>query len=68
MSLPAIFENFVKESPVSIMMRGTLERVMSPFNLDQLFEKTGAIKSSWWSRRAIAAHGQTRRYSLAEEG
>ena len=40
MSLPAIFENFVQESPVTVMMRGILERLMSPEKLDELFEKT----------------------------
>lgn len=40
MSLPAIFENFVQQSPVTVMMRGILERVMSPEKLDQLFEQT----------------------------
>ena len=40
MSLPAIFENFVQQSPVTVMMRGILERVMSPEKLDELFEQT----------------------------
>ena len=40
MSLPAIFEKFVQQSPVTVMMRGILERVMSPEKLDELFEKT----------------------------
>ena len=40
MSLPAIFANFVQQSPVTVMMRGILERVMSPEKLDELFEQT----------------------------
>ena len=40
MSWPAIFENFVEESPVTVMMRGTLERIISPEKLNELFEKT----------------------------
>jgi hypothetical protein len=32
------FESFVKDSPISVMVRGTLERVFNPGNLDQLFE------------------------------
>ena len=40
MSLPAIFERFVQQSPVTVMMRGILERVMSPEKLDELFEQT----------------------------
>ncbi len=40
MSLPTIFENFVQQSPVTVMMRGILERLMSPEKLDELFEKT----------------------------
>jgi hypothetical protein len=40
MSLAAIFENFVEESPVTVMMRGTLERILSPEKLNELFDKT----------------------------
>ena len=40
MNLPAIFENFIQESPVTVMMRAILERIMSPEKLDELFEKT----------------------------
>ncbi len=40
MSLPNIFTDFVQQSPVTVMMRGILERVMSPEKLDELFEKT----------------------------
>lgn len=40
MSLAAIFENFVSESPVTVMMRGTLERIISPEKLNELFDQT----------------------------
>jgi hypothetical protein len=39
MSIPAIFNNFVGESPVTIMMRGIMERVFSPDPLNKLFER-----------------------------
>jgi len=32
------FEAFVKDSPVSVMVRGTLERMFNPEKLDQVFE------------------------------
>ena len=40
MSLAAIFENFVEESPVTVMMRGILERILSPEKVNELFEQT----------------------------
>lgn len=40
MSWPAIFENFVEESPVTVRMRGTIERIISPEKLNELFDKT----------------------------
>jgi hypothetical protein len=36
--LGAIFEQFVEESPVSVMARGLMERVFAPEQMDQLFE------------------------------
>ena len=35
-----IFEKFVEKSPVSVMARGIMERVLNPAQLDQWFEKT----------------------------
>lgn len=32
------FEAFIKDSPVSVMVRGTLERVLDPGKLQQLFD------------------------------
>jgi len=36
--LDAIFERFVKQSPVSVMVRGLMERVFNAEQLDSLFE------------------------------
>jgi hypothetical protein len=36
--LGAIFEQFVEESPVSVMARGLMERVFAPERMDRLFE------------------------------
>ncbi len=38
--LNPIFEKFVEKSPVSVMARGMLERVLNPQQLDQWFETT----------------------------
>jgi len=32
-----IFERFVKKSPISVMARGVLERVLDPDRLNELF-------------------------------
>ncbi len=40
MLLGAIFEGFVEQSPVTVMVRGILERILSKEKLDELFEKT----------------------------
>ena len=39
MILGQVFERFVAESPVSVMVRGLLETILSPQKLDELFEK-----------------------------
>jgi hypothetical protein len=36
--LSAIFEQFVEDSPVSVMARGLMERVFAPERMDRLFE------------------------------
>ena len=36
----AIFEQFVEASPVSVMVRATMERIFSDENLNELFEET----------------------------
>ena len=38
--LEAIFQGFVKESPISVMVRGTLERVLGAEALDAWYEET----------------------------
>ncbi len=40
MLLGAIFERFVEHSPLTVMVRGILERILSPEQLDDLFERT----------------------------
>ena len=38
--LGEVFERLVDKSPVSVMVRGTLERVLGPDPLDLWFERT----------------------------
>lgn len=40
MLLGQVFERFVKESPVSVMVRGLLEKALCPKILDELFERS----------------------------
>ncbi len=40
MLLGQIFERFVEESPVSVMVRGLLEKILSAQKLDELFERS----------------------------
>lgn len=40
MILGQVFERFVEESPVSVMVRGPLEKILSPQKLDALFERS----------------------------
>ena len=40
MLLGQVFERFVKESPVSVMVRGLLEKALCPQTLDELFERS----------------------------
>ncbi len=40
MLLGEIFERFIEQSPVTVMVRGVLEKVITPEKLDELFEKT----------------------------
>jgi len=37
------FESFVQASPVSVMVRGVLERAFAPAHLDALFERTAQV-------------------------
>jgi len=38
------FEAFIDDSPISVMVRGTLERVFNPEKLDQVFENNAVIQ------------------------
>lgn len=40
MLLDEIFAQFVEHSPITVMVRGILERVLAPERLDELFEQT----------------------------
>jgi len=40
MILGQVFERFVTESPVSVMVRGLLEKILSSQKLDELFERS----------------------------
>jgi hypothetical protein len=42
--LGCLFERFVEKSPVSVMMRGLMERVFSPESLNELFETTARVQ------------------------
>ena len=35
-----IFDKFVNESPISVIARATMERVINPQQLDEWFDKT----------------------------
>ena len=40
MLLGRVFEPFVQQSPVAVMARGILERLLDPQAIDRLFERT----------------------------
>lgn len=44
MLLGTRFEAFMKESPVSVMVHGVLERTLDPGALDELFERTAEVQ------------------------
>lgn len=46
MVFDSVFEQFVEESPVSVMFRGTIENVFSTQRLDALFEDTAQRQSN----------------------
>ncbi len=43
MLLGQVFERFVQESPVSVMVRGLLEKFLCPQKLDELFEQSAFV-------------------------
>jgi hypothetical protein len=44
MLLGEMFERFVEHSPVTVMVRGILEKVLVPEKLDELFERTAKVQ------------------------
>jgi len=42
--LGVIFERFVEESPVSVMVRGLMERVFAPEQIDRIFEENAKVQ------------------------
>lgn len=42
--LSSIFEQFVQQSPVSVMARGLMERVFAPERMDRLFETHASVQ------------------------
>ena len=48
--LGAIFERFVKETPISVMVRGLMERVFAPETMDRIFEENA---SSQYTRELL---------------
>lgn len=42
--LSSIFEQFVQESPISVMARGLMERVFAPEIMDKLFETHAKVQ------------------------
>ena len=44
--LANIFDAFVAESPISVMMRGMMERVFRPQRLDEIFEAHAKLQYS----------------------
>jgi hypothetical protein len=44
MVLGQVFERFVEESPISVMVRGLLEKILSPQKLDEIFERNSSTQ------------------------
>lgn len=42
--LSRIFDAFVKESPITMMMRGLMEAVFRPQRLDEIFESHSQLQ------------------------
>ena len=53
--LNPVFDQFVKKSPISVMARGMMERVLDPQQLDNWFETTADrhIPRSFYSQRCL---------------
>ncbi len=44
--LPTIFERFVQQSPLSVMLRGLMERTFAPEGLNELFRSPARSQST----------------------
>lgn len=44
MVLGQVFERFVEESPISVMVRGLLEKILSPQKVDAIFERNSSTQ------------------------
>jgi hypothetical protein len=42
--LAPIFDAFIAESPISVMMRGLMERIFRPERMDELFEQHAQVQ------------------------
>jgi len=40
MRLNPVFERFVEKSPISVMARGAMERILNPEQLNEWFDRT----------------------------
>ncbi len=65
--LPHVFKPFVEESPISIMARGMIERVLNPDQLNQWFNATAnnqytkdLLFSSFFDIMSLVVHGRHR--------
>jgi len=55
MLLGEMFERFVEQSPVTVMVRGILEKVLVPEKLDELFE----FCSTWTEDATTGTHSRS---------
>lgn len=44
MMLDALFDAFVQHSPISVMMRGLMERILQPERLDEIFSRHAKLQ------------------------
>jgi hypothetical protein len=42
--IDSVFDAFVKQSPITVMARGMMERVLNPERLDELFDQTAEVQ------------------------
>jgi hypothetical protein len=56
--LSPIFEKFVEKSPISVMARDMMERVLNPNQLDQWFNETAAHRGGT-NRHGLLGSGKS---------